>query len=58
MEFHDKSLIDEKGLIVGITCKLDAITAPNLKVEILPKISEENKIILFGLSKLNYLSSA
>jgi len=58
MSSQIESLIDEKGLIVGITGILDANTAPNLKEEILSKISEENKVILFDLSNLNYLSSA
>jgi anti-anti-sigma factor len=47
-----------KGLIVSITGKLDATTAPVFKEEILARIDRSNKNIIFDLSNLNYLSSA
>ena len=48
----------QKGLIVGIAGKLDAITAANFKEEILARISDNEKVVLFDLSNLHYLSSA
>lgn len=47
-----------KGLIVSISGRLDAMTAPLLKEEMLTRISSSDKSVLFDLSNLNYLSSA
>jgi len=56
MEIKTKK--DDKGLIVSVNGRIDAVTAPDFEKSLLERISSGETILVINLSELEYISSA
>ena len=52
-----KKTINDNGLLVAVSGRLDTNTAPELEKEVLPDLANAAKLVL-DLSNLDYISSA